>query len=469
MNWIVGLSIFSFVMLFHKAGVGLNVAIFDVLVLAFWLTTDAGRFKEPRIIITSMALSATAGCTAWYGTPDTVLWSIICISWLSQQILYPENTFLFFEIKALVNIFTGPLTAIAQLFALDREEISTQRLLKLLFVIVIPAFIAIMFAAFYSNLNPYFEKGFQDIINSLDMTILLTFLLGTFASLYIFRAHLPPKLNFFDQFLGNDFNIKNDEAQNPNAAIEQQAGLSLFGILNVVLIIFLISDIAFVNQLSHGVGDDYSQYVHQGVGMLIFSIILATSFIIYFFRGYKFSSLPNSNWLKRLALLWVILNIILIGTTSFKNLFYVIEYGLTLKRIGVFVYLTMAAAGLAFAFLKVFYGKTNSYLFRNLYWSFFLILTVNLCMDWSMITVRFNIHENVKDHRNLDWGYLLTLNDRVIPTICRYQTQLRLSEPEMESLTRTLQHRQTRLKNYNPDWRKMSLAKWNAKNEISSL
>ena len=239
--------------------------------------------------------------------------------------------------------------------------------------------------------------------------------------------------------------------------------------MNVVLIIFLVSDLAFVNQLRQGVGDDYSKYVHQGVGMLIFSIVIATSFILYFFRSHKFSALPNNNLLKRLALLWVVLNIIMLFTTSFKNLFYVIEYGLTLKRIGVFVYLTMAAAGLAIAFFKVFYGRTNAYMFRNLYWSFFLILTVNLCMDWSMITVRFNIHENVKDHRNLDWGYLLTLNERVLPTIARYEDQLRLNALEKENLNRTLLHKQMRLKNYNPDWREMSLAKQKAKSKILGL
>ncbi len=468
-NWTIGLSIFSFVLLFHKTGLGLNLAIFDILILAFWLATDSARFKEPRIIITAIATMVTAGCTAWYATPDTIIWSIICMSWLSQQMLYPDNSFLFFETKSFINIFTGPLTAIAEFLTLDKEQVTNQKLLKGLFVVVIPLFIAILFAAFYSNFNPYFEEGFQDLINMLDFSMIITLLLGTFFSLYIFKAYLPAKLNFIDQVLGNEFSSDEVVEDSPKTAIEQQAGLSLFGILNLVLIIFLVSDIAFVNQLSNGVGDNYSQYVHQGVGMLIFSIVLATSFILYFFRGHKFSRLPNSSWLKRLALLWMLLNIIMLFTTGLKNLFYVIEYGLTLKRIGVFVYLTMAAAGLAFAFLKVFKGRTNAYLFRNLYWSFFMILTVNLCVDWSTITTRFNIHENIKDHRNLDWSYLLTLNERTVPILIHYQDKLRLGNVEKENLKSHLVHKQYALKNYTPEWREMSLAKQNAKVQLLGL
>ncbi len=465
-NWTIGLSTLSFLLLFHKTGLGINLAIFDLLILAFWLATDTGRFKEPQIIITAIATMVTAGCTAWYGTPDTVIWSIICLTWLSQQMLYPENSFLFFETKSFINIFTGPLTALAEFLTLDKEQVTNQKLLKGLFVVVVPLFIAILFAAFYSNFNPFFEKGFQDLINMLDFSMILTLLLGTFFSLYIFKAHLPAKLNFFDQVLSNDFNKNDETGDTPKSTIEKQAGLSLFGILNLVLIIFLVSDIAFVNKLSNGVGDNYSQYVHQGVGMLIFSIVLATSFILYFFRGHKFSSLPNSSWLKRLALLWMALNIIMLFTTGFKNLFYVIEYGLTLKRIGVFVYLSMAGPGLAIAFLKVFKGRTNAYLFRNLYWSFFMILTVNLCMDWSTITARFNIHENIKDHRNLDWNYLLTLNERTVPILIHYQDKLRLGRGEQENLRSQLVHKNNNLKNYTPEWREMSLAKQNAKNEI---
>ncbi|MDZ7847541.1 MAG: hypothetical protein U5L96_12665 [Owenweeksia sp.] len=73
LNWTTGFSIISFVLLFHQSGLGINLAIFDIFILLFWISTEPRRFREPMLMLTSAATLATAICTAWYGTPDTVL------------------------------------------------------------------------------------------------------------------------------------------------------------------------------------------------------------------------------------------------------------------------------------------------------------------------------------------------------------------------------------------------------------
>lgn len=465
-NWTIAFSIISFVLLFHQSGIGLNLAIFDIFILLFWISTEPRRFKEPMLILTSAATLATAICMAWYGTPDTVIWSVVCLAWLSQQMLYPANSILFAETKAFLNIFLGPIHTLSTALKAESENSSRQRVIRLLLVVMLPLCFAFLFASMYQNFNPYFEETFNNLLSLLDLSILLTLFLGAWASLYIFKNHIPEKLNFIDQMLGNRFREEETAEIYPHAALEKQVGLALFGTLNLVLLIFLASDIAFVNRLSLGFGEDYSRYVHEGMGILIFSILIATSFILYFFRGREFSSIPNSDWLKRLALIWVALNICILITTGFKNGFYVLSYGLTLKRIGVFVYLSLALAGLVFAFVKVFLGRTNAFLFRKLYWSFFLILTVNMCFDWSSITARFNLHENIKDHRPLDWGYLLTLDARTLPILMEKKKQLNLPEDEMNQLEQRLENKQAQLEGYKPAWREISLAKWNAKTQV---
>ncbi|MDZ7847543.1 MAG: DUF4153 domain-containing protein [Owenweeksia sp.] len=187
----------------------------------------------------------------------------------------------------------------------------------------------------------------------------------------------------------------------------------------------------------------------------------------YFFRGRDFSSLANKDWLKRLALLWVVLNIGILITTAFKNGFYVLSYGITLMRVGVFVYLTLAATGLFLAFIKVFLGRTNAFLFRKLYWSFFIILTANMCVDWSTITARHNIRQHVQQDHPLDWRYLLTLDDRTLPIFMEKKKHLDLPEGEMKQLEIRLQEKQLKLERYQPKWREMSLAKINAQNKIT--
>ncbi len=467
-NWTTGFSVITFVMLFHKSDVGLNLAIFDIFILLFWLSSYPKRFAEPKVFLTATALFATAICTAWYGTPETVLWSFICLALLSQWMLYPENSILFSETKAFLNIFLGPLHALSNALKAESGNNRRQRIIRLLLVVLLPLCFAFLFASMYQNFNPYFEKTFNDLLSLLDLSILITIFFAVWASLFIFKNHIPEKLTFIDQMLGDNFSEEAAESY-PHAALEKQVGLALFGTLNLVLLIFLVSDIAFVNRLGQGFGEDYSRYVHEGVGILIFSIVLATAFILYFFRGRDFSRLANNEWLKSLALLWVVLNIGILITTALKNGYYVGTYGLTLMRVGVFVYLTLAATGLILAFIKVFLGRTNAFLFRKLYWSFFIILTANICMDWSAITTRYNIRQHIQYGQPLDWQYLFSLNERTLPIIAENKKHMNLPEEEMTELNKRLDNEANHLRSYNPEWREMSLARVNAKTKLAQL
>lgn len=457
-SWTLALSTISFVLLFHKADVGLNLALFDLLVFGFWISTHPSRFKEPMVIVSSLALIITSICTAWYGTPETIFWSIVCVFLLSQQMAYPDSSILFFETKSFVNLFAAPVMAVNNYLNENRGADKGQRFLRGLIVVGIPLTFTFIFASLYQNLNPFFEKAYNGIIDLIDLSIVLTIILGIYVSLTIFKTLIPEKITALDKVFGNVFVSNAEKKTNKNALLEKQTGMALFGMLNLVLLIFLVSDIAFVTKLQAGASDDYSRYVHEGIGIIIFSILIATSFILFFFRGKEFSSLPNHHWLKRLALLWVILNIGILMTTGFKNAYYIIFYGLTLKRIGVFIYLILAMSGLCFAFAKVYFGCTNAYLIRKVYWSFFIILTLNIAVDWSTIITRFNIHENIKDHRTLDWRYLLSLDERVLPTITFYQDQLRLTPSENIELNQQLKTKISQLQTYNPEWREMHLS-----------
>src|SRR5690606_9210762 len=65
-----------------------------------------------------------------------------------------------------------------------------------------------------------------------------------------------------------------------------KAGFNLFVLLNLLILSVNITDLVFLwggAELPEGVS--YSQMVHQGVGSLIFSIILAVSVILFVFNG----------------------------------------------------------------------------------------------------------------------------------------------------------------------------------------
>src|SRR5690606_24869794 len=262
-NWILAISAILFTLLFHKTELGLNLAIFDILVFLFWLAIHPGRFKEPLVIVSSSALLISALCTAWYGTPETIMWSIICIMIVSQQMVYPENSILFSETKSFIHQFMAPINAVTTYLEQHQSLNKGQKFLKGLIVIGIPLVFAFIFASLYQNLNPTFEKAYISFINLLDLSIVITIILGVYFSLVIFKTFIPEKLLWLDQHLGNSF-AGRENKPSKHAPLEMQTGLALFGIVNLVLLVFLISDIYFVGELQIGQSDDYSRYVHEG-------------------------------------------------------------------------------------------------------------------------------------------------------------------------------------------------------------
>ncbi|MDZ7847542.1 MAG: DUF4153 domain-containing protein [Owenweeksia sp.] len=197
--------------------------------------------------------------------------------------LYPENSILFSETKAFLNIFLGPLNALSTSLKAENGNTRRQRHIRFLLIVLLPLCFAFFFASMYQNFNPYFEETFNNLLSLLDLSILITIFFRELGFPLHFKNHIPERLNFIDQILGDRFREEEAAETYSHAALEKQVGLALFGTLNLVLLIFLVSDIAFVNRLSHGFGEDYSRYVHEGVGILIFSIVLATAFILLLF------------------------------------------------------------------------------------------------------------------------------------------------------------------------------------------
>ncbi|MEQ9262253.1 MAG: DUF4173 domain-containing protein [Owenweeksia sp.] len=456
----------TFIFLFHKAGIGLNLALFSFLIAGHWFIQKRESFRLNSVRIATLATIISALSVAWYGTGYTVLWAIISLAILSEQIHYPRSSILFSEIKTLLRLVLAPLYGLTHLLGFKENqstELRQTRFLKVLTFVILPVTFTFLFATIYKNLNPIFEKAYFRFLNMMDHGLILTIALGIMVTSIIFIKAIPSRLLALDRWLSNGFKLQSPVPK--NAAVERQGGLILFALLNSTLLIFLISDVFFIQDIYNGnTAAHYAQYVHQGVGLLIFSIIIAMALILFYFRNSGNSSLPNNNLLKVLAITWVFLNLGIICTTGAKNLIYVSEYALTLKRIGVFIYLSLAVAGLSATLVKVFQKKTNAFLFRKLYWAFFAILILNSCVDWSTIIVRYNIRQHIENKQELDWYYLLSLDIRTLPHIDTLRNQIVFSSSEEKGkFTELLNHRREELRNYEPEWRDIHMAKAYAK------
>lgn len=96
---------------------------------------------------------------------------------------------------------------------------------------------------------------------------------------------------------------------------------------------------------------------------------------------------------------------------------YIGEYGITYKRIGVYVYLLLSLIGLITTFIKINKVKSNYYLFRTNAWLFYATLILSCAFNWDKIITDYNMQST----RVLDKDYLLGLSNTNLPDLFTIQ------------------------------------------------
>jgi hypothetical protein len=104
----------------------------------------------------------------------------------------------------------------------------------------------------------------------------------------------------------------------------------------------------------------------------------------------------------------------MIFSTAVRNSMYVHAYGLTEKRIGVYVYLLLAAIGLLTTGLKIFRSFSNSYLIRLNSWIFYAVLIVASFIGWDKMIANYNLKRTDAFY---NFNYMLNLSDSTLPKL----------------------------------------------------
>jgi uncharacterized membrane protein len=144
---------------------------------------------------------------------------------------------------------------------------------------------------------------------------------------------------------------------------------------------------------------------HERVNAVIFSILMAVGVILFYFKG-GFNFDEKAHLLKKLAKVWIVLNVVLIVSAMIKNTEYVSFYGLTYKRLGVYAFLILAIIGLVYSFLKITKQKTNAYLVNQMVWYFYGTILICSFFNWGNLITNYNISVN----KGVEPKFLSSLN-----------------------------------------------------------
>ena len=475
----IGAGVFTF--LFYRESLGLNLLIFEWLVLA----VSAPRVFKDRHFMGIFAFAALFLSS---------LFVVITHSFFSHT-MNIITFFLFIGTLAfpqLKVVSLGVLNGMISLISSQSHFLKSFKgnqgkgnavlyKIKRLRFYLIPILLFLLFILFYRVSNPTFEKWVSAIqehlpslhwLEDINLIAVITFIWG----LAICNTVLFPAANFgliASEKQGQD-DIKRKRKRFPvsfkNLALknEYQSALFLFGGLNIFLFVLNVMDIQSVWFNFKWEGDTLKSFVHQGTSALIASILISMLLVLYYFRN-NINFYAKNTWLKRLALFWLAQNIVLCISVVIRNLHYIKYFSLAHLRIGLFIFLAITVVGLITIMIKVIHKKSFFYLLRvNTLIGFAIILLCSF-VDWDMQIARYNVNHTGRSYYHL--SYMCGLADKTLPIVDLNHNELlefdHYHEQNYSSIRRTMSPDEylnkidSRKRYFIEDWEQTSWKSWN--------
>ncbi|WP_316636248.1 DUF4173 domain-containing protein [uncultured Flavobacterium sp.] len=387
-----------FTLLFYNESIGVNLAIFGLLLTCLISYSFQDRFvdRSHLILVVTSVLSCLA--FAWYG--DVASFLALSTSVLFLQFKTQDSELKIVQIFPLV--FLNAITTLGRVFIfsqwLPERKIHNNFVKKVVAYFIIPIIFLIVFFAAYTFGSSHFSSLLTDYTLDLDIVqVVLIGILGFYISFSFWNYWVPEICYEKNSLLNNDFNniaeVKNQKTFSfLDLDFERKSGEITLVLLNLMLLVFIVTynyeqffEVVEKTKLSSD--------THERVNAVIFSIIMAVGVIMFYFKG-GFNFDKKATNLKTLAKIWIVLNGILIVSTIIKNTEYVSFFGLTYKRLGVYTFLILSIIGLVFTFLKITRQKTNAYLVNQMVWYFYGMILLCSFVNWGNLITNYNISVN---------------------------------------------------------------------------
>jgi len=412
---LIFITALAVIILFYKEYVALNLGILGIFLSILTYIEPKAESRNRTFLALFVTSVFSSFAFAWFG--DAISFSAVFVSvfLLRYKGSYPKlKPFLYIEIL-FINLFTflGRVFETGNWYEKTEHSNFSK---KLLTFVLIPGLFIVIFLCIYSAGSAHFDKFFSDI--KLDFSFFNVFILailGFYIGFIFWNFGVDKFILKQNRFLNDDFSglIKIDKPSFSFLDIdsERTSGLVSFSALNILILIFIATynygQFFEVTKSANALSSE----THERVNSVILSIIMAILVILFYFKkGFNFDKKSKS--LKISAKIWIVLNAILVVSASLKNSEYIINYGLTYKRLGVYGFLIMAFVGLVFAFVKIQKKKTNAFLFNRMFWSFYVLILICSFVNWGGIITSYNI-----ERKDFSENYHLTAinyNERIL-------------------------------------------------------
>ncbi len=404
------ISSILFSLLFYEKSIGLNFFLFSILVVFLLATLHPKKFKSKKILLYTICYLGGSWFVFMYNSFLTLFVSIVSLCTLLGALTT-------FKTSLYIEFLNGFYTTIAASFTKyyhhlqnETEAVKKRKVNYLYWIktIGIPIIIVLIFILLYRSANPNFSRIISTInMNFINVKWVTYVLFGYFILFNISSPQTIQPITQIDSETGNRLEKSTIPVQSSlSISQENQLGIILLVLLNLLIGFFLTTDVFYLTAIVDLGASDLSKTVHEGIYALITSLIFAIIIILYFFRG-NLNFYKKNKHLKTLTTIWILLNVLLVFITAYKNYLYVTHHGFTYKRIGVFIYLFLSFIGLITTNIKV-YAKYNLwYLLRKNIHIAFIILICSSALNWDYLITKYN----TSHAQRVDLEYLINLSN----------------------------------------------------------
>ncbi len=417
-DWGILLLTIAFSFLFYKENAGINCLLFSLVAIGFFVWDDPTRTKNLNWLIVAAACLCSSFFIFLHSSTLSVLafyCSLLLLSAYSINSKASVLTNLFYGYYSILSSFifvaVNTYTSLIQKKEGDKKTKGMRTLTYL-----IPFVLALIFFFIYKNANPLFKEYTKWInLDFISIHWLIFTLWGFLVAYGLVRHQRIQGLDNWEKNLSIDIDKNETQSSRWN---EKKSVLILFVLLNTMLLFINCLDINYL-YLGAGLPKDltHKQFVHDGVGMLICSIVLGISIILFFLRGGLNFGKENKS-VRVLIYIWLFQNLMMVISTAIRNHIYIMDALLTYKRIGVFYWLLMAAVGLTVTGYKLKKTKSSWFLIRSNALFAFIVLVLSSSVDWDRLIGDFNI-KRVPNIAGLDKRYLISISETNLAQLYR--------------------------------------------------
>ena len=349
---LVATGAYSF--LFYQQNAGINFLLFNIVLLVVLILKNVNLLKNRKWIWSALMCLISAVAIFVHSSALSIIANVASLLLLSAVSFNVATSSLFsfaFSCYSVASCLVYIAIDSIKRLQPKTDAPSSKKNHKVIATAGV-LLLSILFFNMYKSSNPLFAENTKWINFDFISFNWICFTISGFILAYAFFYHrtITPIETWENNLPLINTEAIQDEQNQKRFETERYAGLLLFVLLNVMLVVLNIGDIQtlyFNGGLPKNV--THSDFVHSGVGIIILSIIIATSLMMYLFRS-EFTSTKNNKALMACAYLWIIQNVLMLSSTAFRNQIYIHDFNFTYKRIGVYVWLVLAAFGLCVLF-----------------------------------------------------------------------------------------------------------------------